>query len=133
IILNKSGKKSINEIFEKHGEKKFRELEQRIATTLVNKKNIVVSSGGGVIMNNITMNLLKEDSIIVFLSTDFTTIEKRLVNTANRPLWKNIEQTKKLFKIRQPLYMLHADITVVTDGKSLEKITEEIVERMAII
>ncbi|MDE2588191.1 MAG: 3-phosphoshikimate 1-carboxyvinyltransferase, partial [Patescibacteria group bacterium] len=98
IILNKSGKKSINEIFEKHGEKKFREIEQKVATTLMNKKNIIVSSGGGVIMNNITMNLLKEDSIIVFLSTDFTTIEKRLVNTANRPLWKNIEQTKKLFK-----------------------------------
>lgn len=133
LVLKQSKKKSIKEIFEKHGEKKFRELEHIAAETLINKKNIVVSPGGGVVMDSTTMRILKENATIIFLSTDFATIEKRLVDTTDRPLWKNKEQTKKLFEIRQPLYLQHADIIVSTDGKSLEKITEEIIERISTI
>jgi 3-phosphoshikimate 1-carboxyvinyltransferase len=129
LVIKKSKKKSIKEIFDTQSEEKFRKLEHKIAKTLINKKNIVVSTGGGVIMNN-TINILKENATIIFLSTEFVTIEKRLSDTTGRPLWKNKKQTRALFDLRKPIYKQHADIIVSTDGKSLEKITEEIIERI---
>jgi len=126
LVLKKSEKRSIKEIFQTDGEEQFRELEHRVAKSLQNKTRLVISAGGGVVMKEETMEKLKQHATIVFLSTAFEAIEKRLIDTSDRPLWKDISQTKKLFALRKPLYEQYADIIVSTDGKSLGIITDEI-------
>ncbi|HEX8965817.1 MAG TPA: 3-phosphoshikimate 1-carboxyvinyltransferase [Patescibacteria group bacterium] len=129
-VIKLSKQKSIKDIFEKYGEKKFRELEAKAAKKIVTQNPVVISAGGGVVENMETMKHLTKNACVVFLETSFGTISNRLVNTQDRPLWKNKEKTKKLFEKRQSLYKQYADVLIQTDGKSLGQITSEIEEKV---
>ncbi|MBU2099631.1 hypothetical protein KKB11_00175, partial [Candidatus Micrarchaeota archaeon] len=57
-IENTTGIK-IPVIFEKQGEKKFRELEQKVVLATASEKNTVIASGGGTILDNKNLSELK--------------------------------------------------------------------------
>jgi len=94
IITLKSGK-SINELT-KNGQDwyKFRQLEHDTLTELLNKQRIVVSTGGGTLVNNIIENksrltfgqlnsgalLADNKSLLVVLTANEATIEERMRN-----------------------------------------------------
>lgn len=128
LIIKKTGK-SINRIFNEDGEKRFRELETQISKSFLHKNNCVISSGGGIVINKINIDFLKNNGKIIFLKTSFQEIEKRLKNTKDRPLFKDKKSVKKLFNFRQKLYEECADLIVNTDGKSVEKISYEIISK----
>lgn len=132
LVVKKSGRKNINEIFQKDGETFFRNLELTIAKNLKYNKKSCVATGGGVVINNNIMNLLKnqKSDIVVFLKTSLKTINNRLKNTHDRPHFSDRKNTEKLFKDRSPLYKFYADIIVSTDNKELNNITGEIIERI---
>lgn len=130
LVVERSKEKSVKEIFEKLGEPHFRSLEQQIAESLENEKNVVISAGGGVVMNKKIIESLAKNAIIIFLSTSFETIEKRLGNNSDRPLWKDNKKARLLSNLREPLYKQAADIVVSTENKALTKITDEIIEKM---
>jgi len=128
LIIKKAGK-SINQIFIKDGEARFRELESQIATDQKNKENIVISTGGGVVINAENIKNLKVNGKIIFLKTSFLEIKKRLINIEDRPLFKNKRSAEKLFKFRQKLYEKNADLIVNTDRRSVEDIAYEIISQ----
>lgn len=129
LILKKSKRISITEIFLKDGEEHFRALETKIAGEISRLENVIVSTGGGVVMNKININKLRMNGKIIFLKTSFLEIKKRLKNINNRPLFKNRKKTKNLFVFRQKLYEEFADLIVNTDDKSVEKIAYEIISQ----
>ena len=129
LVLKKTKRQNISEIFSKDGETRFRELEIQTAKDLRKKDNIVISTGGGVVMNKINTDYLKDNGKIIFLKTSFLEIGKRLKNNNDRPLFRNKKMAKKLFISRQKLYEEYADLIVNTDGKSVEKITYEIISQ----
>ena len=128
LIVKRSGK-SISQIFNEDGEARLRELEIKVSKSLTNRGGCIISSGGGVVMNKINIDLLKNKGKIIFLKTSFTEIEKRLKNVKDRPLFKNKLSAEKLFIFRQKLYAEYADLIVNTDGKSVERITNEIISQ----
>ncbi len=128
LIVKRSGK-SISRIFNEDGETRFRELETKVAKSLAKKDKCIISTGGGVVINKININHLKENGKMIFLKTSFLEITKRLKNDNNRPLFKNKKMAKKLFIFRQGLYKKYADLIVSTDGKSVEEITYEIISQ----
>lgn len=128
LIIKKTGK-SINQIFSEDGEMRFRELEIQMAKSLAEKNKCIISTGGGVVMNKIILDYLKEKGKIIFLKTSFLEIKKRLKNINDRPLFKNNKSAEKLFVFRQKLYEEYADLIISTNGKSVEKITYEIISQ----
>ena len=128
LIVKRSGK-SISQIFNENGEARFRELEIKASKSLTNRSRCIISSGGGVVINKINIDFLKNKGKIIFLKTSFTEIEKRLKNVKDRPLFKNKLSAEKLFIFRQKLYAEYADLIVNTDGKSVERITNEIISQ----
>lgn len=131
LILKKSNRKSVEEIFEKDGEQVFRELEIETAKDLKNQVDCVIATGGGVVQNKIILDYLKTNGTIVYLKTSFPEAEKRLAREGKtRPLFKNTKAAQKLYKLREPLYNAYSDIEVQTDGKNIEEITVEIIERI---
>lgn len=129
LVKKISKRDSVLEIFIKDGEKKFRGIEQKVAKNLRDNKDIVVSTGGGVVINDTTMENLKKNGLIVFLDANLDTIKKRLTKVNDRPLLVDNEKTEELFKSRLSLYHKFADIIIKTDGKSLSQVTEEIVDK----
>ena len=131
LVLKASNRLSINQIFKKDGEIKFRQLEINQAKKLKNQKNVVISTGGGVVINKVILDYLKQNNgLVVFLKTDFSIIKKRLKNDSIRPLFTNLKKAKQLFLFRQPLYQHYADLTVTTDNRSINQVVITIIKNL---
>tara|TARA_Y100000590_G_scaffold419936_1_gene522138 strand:+ start:394 stop:957 length:564 start_codon:yes stop_codon:yes gene_type:complete len=112
-IIDYTGK-SINTIFEENGEGYFREIESKILLKLIDKKNIILSLGGGAILNKDVRNSLKKQSITLFLDVDLITLNRRLENSSRRPLLKNVNIKKKIKELdsKRRKYYLNSDIKI---------------------
>lgn len=124
-------KRTIPEIFEEHGEKYFRDLERSIIEEESKDNNIVISTGGGAIIDNVNIKNLKSTSFVVYLDCDVNTIYERVKRSKTRPLLTNSEdilQTiQDLYDKRQTLYKISSDFSIKIDSNtniydSVEKI-----------
>jgi shikimate kinase len=104
---------TIAEIFQKHGESRFRELETQYLTELSQKKNAVISLGGGTILNDKNAEICKKTGKVVLLMVDFATSYER-IRLSKRPLVMNNtpEQVNTLYNTRLPIYIKNSDFSV---------------------
>ena len=126
LIVNKENM-SIKEIFDKYGEAYFRNLESNLCKELESKNNLVISTGGGVILNKENVKSLAKNGLIVFLDKDldlFTLSDER-------PLTKNKEELKKIRDLRYNLYLSSCDVLINLNNnldKNIERIMEVVYE-----
>lgn len=103
----------ITKIFNQHGEEYFRDLESQQLYSINYHNNIVLATGGGIVLKNCNMQYLKQKFKIVWLKVALNDIIKRLKNDKTRPLFNsNVHQFKELFNNREILYELYADYIV---------------------
>ena len=117
---------SLNEVFTLKGERYFREIE---AKTLKTVKSSICSCGGGIILNQNNVDFIKDNGISIFLTTEIKELNKRLVNSKDRPILKNkikIEELEKIWRHRKKDYMKSADVILDTKYKSQELLINEI-------
>lgn len=129
-VIEQEQKKSIIEIFTDDGEEAFRKLESETIEKFSNMSDLIISTGGGALEKANNLSNLQKNGIIIYLKADIEELFKRVKNETQRPLLKEqdpLEVIKKLIKKREKFYLM-ADITIITDNKSPEKITEEIIK-----
>lgn len=104
----------ITEIFHRCGEARFRELEHAFLQSLSAKENLILSTGGGIVLNPANMAILKQFGTVVFLSPPTDVLLKRLSDDVTRPLiaHKAPSEILELYRQRLPLYRQYADITL---------------------
>ena len=100
-LIEKKLKKSINQIFADHGEDYFRNIEENIVLSLLDKKNCVISLGGGSILSNLTRKALFINSFSVYLKVDIEILYERLIKSKKRPLINNKNIKEKLIHLTQ--------------------------------
>lgn len=118
--------KTVGELFET-GEESFRDIETKACMELSKKKNILISTGGGVVKRSENIGILKKDSIIIFIDRP---VEKILedVDISQRPLLRNgKEKIINLYKERYELYKKAADKVVLND-KNINEVIEKLHE-----
>jgi len=126
---------SISWIFDVEGEKKFREREGKELEKSLNNDNCVISTGGGIILNERNRNIIKK-STVIYLQTSIQTQLERTINDKKRPLIQdssNREQTLiELKKIRDPLFEECANITIKENKNSHNhnEVVEEIINKL---
>ena len=101
------------EIMAKHGEARFRELEtQTLEEALQATRDTVLALGGGTILREENLRLLKSYATLIWLDTDFAIILSEIGN-AERPIvrGRSIAQIRELYDARRPRYAAAADIT----------------------
>ena len=130
VITDRYGK--ISDIFEFYGEAHFRKIETEVVKELAALDNLVISTGGGLVLKSENNALLKKDGKIVFLRASVDTLVARLNGDKSRPLLQASEQNvrarlEKLLRERAPIYEHVADFTVDVDGKTPKQIAEEII------
>ena len=99
------------EIFAAHGEARFREIEtQMLEESLRAERDTVLALGGGTILREENLHLLKAKATLIWLDTDFAIILSEIGN-ADRPVVRNrsIAQIRELYDTRRPLYAKAAD------------------------
>ncbi len=120
----------ITEIFDKHGEEYFRDVESEVLERITKEKHMVVSCGGGTVLRKRNVDFMKENGHIVLLTAKPETILKRVGRSTNRPILNghmNVEYITELMDKRKDSYMSAAELIVATDDKSIAEITEEII------
>ena len=138
-IEHRAGK-TINRIFEEKGEEYFRGLELQSLTGLVERADLVISLGGGVLENDDSYALIRKSGTMVYLKSPTKTLARRLCNKTDRPLLKgdkgqklsHEEIERKITTIlakREPRYK-SADITVETDIKRIGSTVEELTRKI---
>ena len=135
LIEQKAGK-SIPDIFQQDGEIAFRELEIEATRKITGEKHLVIACGGGIVLNKINIDRLRDGSKIVYLTASPRTILKRVSSEqGQRPLLEvdNPTQTiSELLKFRKPFYERAADITINTSRLDIESVAEQIVNKLGI-
>lgn len=124
--------RNMREVFAKGGELLLRETEIQIAKEYAAKKNLILSTGGGIVLNKIALDYFTEKGAkVIFLKAPFETIAQRLKNDDTRPLFKEIEEAKKAYNFRLPLYLGYADEIVDTACRSPGEIALNIQKRIS--
>ena len=120
---------SINEIFQKYGEEKFREVENELFLKYIKQKGCVLSLGGGTLHHAENVDELLNNSIVFFLNRNINLLKKNKKAANTRPLLKQ-ETIEDLYKERITLYKLHKDYEIINDGTPLNtfnKIMEKLI------
>ena len=76
-LIEENTQKSIKNIFKDEGESEFRKIEEKTIVNFQNKREIVLSLGGGAILSSKTRKILKNQFITVFLDTDFKILQHK--------------------------------------------------------
>lgn len=132
LIVEREGM-SISDIFETYGEEYFRQLETNLLIEMQEKRNVIISCGGGVAMRERNVTEMKKNGRVVLLAANPETILDRVKDSDERPLLnghKNVEYIGKLMEARREKYEAAADIQVHTDGKTVLGICEELVQKL---
>jgi len=133
LIERKAGK-SITEIFQQNGEIAFRALEIEVTKEVAKGKNLVIACGGGLVLNKINIDRLRNESIIVYLTASPRVILKRILNNGEeRPLLKTPNKAleiQELLKFRKPFYERAADVKINTSKLDIDSVTEQIISKL---
>ena len=124
---------SISDIFETYGEEYFRELQTNLLIEMQEKKNVIISCGGGVAMRERNVAEMKKNGRVVLLTAHPQTILDRVKDSDDRPLLnghKNVEYIEQLMEARREKYEAAADIVVDTDNKTVLQICEDLIQKL---
>lgn len=118
---------TLQENIDKNGIEAFLETEGRVCSKL-NLKNCVIATGGSVVLSKEAMEHLKTNATTVFLDLPLQSVKDRVKNIKTRGIAMQKGDTlDTVYAIRQPLYKTYADVTVRTEGLTLEETVEKIV------
>jgi shikimate kinase len=123
---------SINDIFAKHGESYFRELERSVVKMVSELENRVIITGGGVVLNKDNMTDLRRNGVIIYLHVTPEVAYERIKDETHRPLL-NVDdplgKIKELMEYRKSFYADN-DIEVDTTGLGVHEVVDEVVKRV---
>ena len=129
-IIDKTGV-TIDHIFDIEGEEGFRERESKILENFCQMSNIILATGGGIVILPKNRKILKNAGLVVYLSSSVDQLLRRTAKSKTRPLLENSTDRKKtiteLVEARDVYYREVASIVVNTTGKKLHEVINIII------
>jgi shikimate kinase len=119
----------VREIFERHGESRFRQLEKEHLKILASAPKGVIALGGGAYLDPGNRELVENTGTSVWLDGSFAVLRKRIRPDGSRPLWADPEKARQLYEERRPTYEL-AKVHVLTDNRLPDAIAQEIIRKV---
>lgn len=117
---------TIPEIFEKYGEKYFRDMESEVAAELGKQRGLVIATGGGAVLRPENVDALRQNALMVHISRPVSSLP-----TDGRPLSKDVSTLITMEKKRMPIYTAAADVTLDNSKKRhKQQLTEAIREAL---
>lgn len=125
---------SISEMFEKHGEKYFRDAETESLRKFSEKSNQIISTGGGIVIKDENWQIMRNRGVSVYLKSSIKTLFNRVKHKSTRPLLNvenPFEKAKELFSSRESLYE-KSDIIIDREGLEPGDVADAIVRELDI-
>lgn len=121
-------------IFAKHGEASFRETEKRVVKDVAGRRQSVIATGGGVVLDRENIDRLKKQGILIHLTLSPEIIFYRIGHQSGRPLletenrWQMLET---LLQSREQLYRTYSDYTIDRNGLGVSETVERVLAMVA--
>jgi len=116
-------------IFELEGEAGFRKRESQVIRDLVERKNVVLATGGGAVLLPENREVLSAHGTVIYLCASVNELCHRTKGDRNRPLLQTEDPRARfeaLYQQRDPLYREIADWVVDTGGQPAINIVHQI-------
>ena len=129
-LIESRARKTIPEIFAQQGEPAFRALERQVVAELNGDEKVVISTGGGLIVDPANLASLKEHGLVVCLWASPETLFERVCRTSHRPLLQDpdpLAKIRRLLAEREPFYR-QADVLVISEHRSLREVAAHVLQ-----
>ena len=119
----------ISVIFDIEGEAGFRARESKVLAELTQRDNIVLSTGGGIVLSEHNRRLLTGRGTVIYLRAAVADLAARTRSDKNRPLLRDgdpLTILQALYEERDPLYREVADLIVDTGSQSVSVLVRKL-------
>ena len=131
-VIEKASKQSISSIFEKDGEKVFRDVEKQVLKEISQHHSLVIATGGGLVTLPENWGILHQ-GIVIWLDLDLKRSIKRLESDKKkRPLLIGddlAENFSQIYESRKPIY-LESDLRIEVEDQSPYEVATMIAEHL---
>jgi len=120
-------------IFELEGEPGFRDREETTLEELVAHTNVVLSTGGGVILRPLNRERLKQGGTVLYLHATPATLWERTRHSKHRPLLQApdpLARVQELYALRDRLYRDVADAVVESDREQVSRLAHRLEQQL---
>jgi len=133
--VERAAGRTIRAIFDNSGEAEFREQERQVMAQLLSREKLVISAGGGAVLDEGTRRAIKKAGPVVWLTAAAETLWNRIQQDAStseqRPdltTGGGRVEVETLLAQRTPLYRECASVTIATDDETAESIVGRILD-----
>lgn len=137
LIEEKTGL-SIHSYVSQHGWRDFRRIEKEVVEEIASKDNVVIATGGGIVIDQENVKALKKIGWVVWLHTDATVIRDRMRKEGKagklRPPLSGadtLDEIDQILQERKPFYEHASDFTVDTNGQPHQEVVRLIMKAFA--
>lgn len=127
LIVRKAGL-SVPKMVKQHGWDYFRDMEEKVTEEIAILNDLVVSTGGGVVVRQQNITNLKRKGIVFFLLAKIDTLIQRIGEGFNRPLLTGKgslqEDVEEVWRQRKHLYLKAADEIINTERRKPEEVVQ---------
>lgn len=131
--IEKHEKMPISEIIKTRDWPYFRKIEQKICANISKMDNLVIATGGGIILNKKNIQNLKKNGIIFFIQCDIEILKKRLEKSNKRPSLKKgknfLEELNEIWEERENFYLSSADF-IIENNDNINKNIKKIISKL---
>jgi shikimate kinase len=117
-------------IFDMEGEAGFRDRETAVLADLSTELDLVIATGGGIVLRPENRRMMKESGYVCYLTASTEQLVERTSRDKKRPLLQVENPRQKiidLLEMRDPIYRESADFIINTDKRSPKMVAQEIV------
>lgn len=129
-IVKRAGQ-TIPQIVESQGWEHFRDLESEVCRDLAERDNLVIDTGGGAILRQQNVDVLKGNGTLFWLTASVRTIASRIGGDTQRPSLTGhksfVEEIEEVLRERTPKYRAAADHELSTDGRTIQTLADTII------
>lgn len=121
---------TVSEIFQNFGEMKFREAEENIIQSLLERKNCVIATGGGAVLSARTRTNLSSKALTIWIDSSIEDILKRVGSRTDRPLLQTPDKRAALESLmnERRSYYEQADIAIRGVQGDIEESVNRLIE-----
>jgi thiamine-phosphate pyrophosphorylase len=120
----------VRAIFETEGEAEFRRRERAYVEGSLAIPAGVFAAGGGTFAAEASRRAILREGVSIFLDVPFDVLAARVPAKADRPLFEDATQARRLLEERLPFYRMAGLSVPLTGGESPEDSAEELLRRL---
>jgi shikimate kinase len=138
-LIEREAGSSIQGFVSKKGWDLFREMEKTVIKKIAKKDNLIIATGGGIVMDKENVSSLKRNGWIVWLKANAATIKDRMRKEQRsnkiRPSLTGsdpIEEIEHVLNLRTPLYERASDLMVDTSTYAPQQVADLIMKDLSL-